>query len=232
MRIEPLRDEASIVLRGAFNPRIFHPAWLELNSLISKEQAEDADIEIIHADITRFTAGYITFEIQANRFMVGCEAIYKDLIKDMAVSIFGEHLVHSQIWQLGLNRTILFSCGNEATRDAFGSLLAPKEHWGKWGDEIKGEDAQKHGGMIRMAMRQQPRPDGIEGYIDAEVRAVKDDHSAVELGINNHFSISDPENTTGCTEAIDVLHTHWSAVMEKAEFIADGLMETIESVKQ
>ena len=58
MRLEATADNVSIVLLGAFNPKIFHPAWLAMHGLISPEQADDADVVIVHSDITQFTAAY------------------------------------------------------------------------------------------------------------------------------------------------------------------------------
>ena len=137
MKIRPTTDEATITLLGAFNPQIFHPAWLVLNGLISQEHADNAQIKIVHPDLTQFTAAYMQFQIQPNRFLVKCEEAYKETVKDLVLSVFGEHLPHSKVWKMGINRLIAFSCDSESVRDKLGGALAPKRPWGPWGQQIE-----------------------------------------------------------------------------------------------
>ena len=40
------QDEAAIVLVGAFNPAIFHPAWLAHHGLIPEHEAEAASAKM------------------------------------------------------------------------------------------------------------------------------------------------------------------------------------------
>ena len=233
MRLETTTDNVSIVLLGAFNPKIFHPAWLAMHNLISSEQADDADINIVHGDITQFTAAYMKFEIQTGRFVVKCDTIHKDVIRDLVVATFREHLPHSPVWQLGINRAISFSCGSEVIRNKFGTALGPKNPWGPWGKEIEQSAAENgpHGGMIRLIMHQTPRPDGLSGHIQADIRPEPNENSAVIVDINNHFTISDADKTIGCLDAMEILFDRWQSSMEGAEYIVDGLMATVENLK-
>lgn len=233
MRLETTADNVSIVLLGAFNPKIFHPAWLAMHNLISSEQANKADINIVHGDITQFTAAYMKFEIHAGRFAVTCDTIYKDVIRDLVVATFREHLPHSPVWQLGINRAISFSCGSEGMRNKFGTALAPKSPWGSWGKEIEQSTAENgsHGGMIRLIVHQRPRPDGLNGHIQADIRPDPNEISAVIVDINNHFTIGDTDKTIGCLGAMETLFERWQSSMEGAEYIVDGLMATVEGLK-
>ena len=85
--------------------------------------------------------------------------------------------------------------------------------------------------MTRLTMLEQPRPDGLDGHIQADLRPSSDDGAIVTIDINNHFSISEPEKTIGCADAMDILTSQWQSAMDYAEFIADGLMETVEGLK-
>ena len=42
----------NIVMLGSFNPKIFQPAWFAANELIRNLEAEEADTQIIHNDIS------------------------------------------------------------------------------------------------------------------------------------------------------------------------------------
>lgn len=232
MRIEPKTDQASIVLLGAFNPKIFHPSWLALKKLISLEAADSADVKIVLGEISEFTAAYMTFQIQPNRFLVKCEAIYKDVIKDLVLSTFQEHLPESQVWQMGINRKIAFSCGSENIRDQLGEALAPKDPWGPWGKDIARSIKHdgSHGGMMNVTMRQLPRPDKVDGHIQAAVAPTSNDPSAVDIDINNHFKFREPNDTIGSADAMEALSNQWLDAMNFAEYIADGLMKTVEEL--
>jgi len=233
MRIEPISDEVSIVLLGSFNPKIFHPAWLALHHLISVDQAESASIEIVHPDIARFSAAYMAFEVQSNRFQLRCDTVYKDVIRDLVATAFGDLLPHTPVRQMGINRIISFSCGTEEVRNKLGNLLAPKAPWGSWGADIAKTEVDNdiHGGLIRLIMRQQPRPDGMKGHLQADLNPLAKDSSGVLVNINNHFSISDPETAAGCLDAIELLKNRWQDALERSEYIVDGLMKTVEDLK-
>jgi hypothetical protein len=233
MRIESFFDKSSVVLIGSFNPKIFHPSWLALYGMISREQADDAELKFVLPEIAEFTVAYMNFLVQTNRFQVKCDAIHKDIIKDVVIASFGEHLHYTPVWQLGINRSIAFSCGSEEIRDKLGKKLAPTEPWGPWGKEIERSriSAKEHGGMMRLTMLQRPRPDGLRGHVQVDLRPASDDLSAVILDVNNHFTFGNAEDETmGCQEALDILRDRWQDSMNGAEDIADGRMATVEKL--
>ena len=52
MLLEPEMGGVSIVLVGQFNPPIVTPQWLARHSLVSGEEADNAEIGVIHKEIT------------------------------------------------------------------------------------------------------------------------------------------------------------------------------------
>ena len=54
MRIAPENDTSTIVLVGSLNPAIFHPAWFALNEIVGKEEINDAKIDVVHKEVSRF----------------------------------------------------------------------------------------------------------------------------------------------------------------------------------
>ncbi len=81
---------ANIVFIGSFNPSIFHPQWLVLEQLISKEEAQSAEIQIIHPEIAQFNVNKITYQITRERCILETqfEPRFK-ILKDLALGIFG-----------------------------------------------------------------------------------------------------------------------------------------------
>lgn len=233
MEIDPTQNKASIVLVGSFNPAIFHPSWLALNSLISKEQAQQAELRIAHPDLSQFVAGYMTFEIRKDRFLVMCDSHIQDIIKDLVLGAFRDLLPHTPVWHLGINRSITFSCGTEERRNKFGEMLAPRDPWGDWGIEIGKSQGPKevHGGMIRLIMRQQPRSDGIEGHLQADVRPDQNNDSDVVVDVNNHIIAGKPDEVEGCIFATELLEDRWDAAMSDAERVVSCLMKTVNEMQ-
>ena len=233
MRIKPTDDHVSIVLLGAFNPRIITPGWLALKGLIPIEAAESAAVNIIYHDISIFSAGNMAFQIELNRFVVQCPAIYKEMIRDLILSTFQEHLKETPIWTMGINRKVTFSCGTEAIRDHLGKLLAPRAPWGDWGKEIDSVDRRfrEHRGLIRLVMRQEPRPDQSKGYIQADIQPSQTNSSMVIIDVNNHFEIGSQDQVKGAAPATEILNAYWQSAIEFAADITDQIMATVQSIK-
>jgi len=95
----------SIVLRGKFNPAIFSPAWFEKNDLLG-QKAEDAEVRIIHPDVTSFKTDRMTLNSDRNRFSVEAAEEPWIGINDFTLRLFGDLLPHTPIEMLGINRTV------------------------------------------------------------------------------------------------------------------------------
>jgi len=234
MEIEPEKDEVSIVLLGRFNPTIFQPLWFGHNNLISIEAAQDAELSIIHPEISQFTASDIAFSVELGRFQVKCETIHKDRIKDLVIGSFGNFLIHTPIWTLGINRDIHFPCRDEPTRMRLGSCFAPLEPWGGWGLRIKKdmETEKRHGGMTRLVMKQEPRLDGNNGYtkVDLQPSSILKEENAVFIEVNDHFELSPPKETLGCKKVIETLNKSWDESIQQSGYIINEVMKLAKTV--
>lgn len=65
---QPEIHSISIVLLGAFNPKIFQPAWFAFEELIRKQEAEEANIEIVHPDAVSFALEWLRLQVTRERF--------------------------------------------------------------------------------------------------------------------------------------------------------------------
>ncbi len=64
-----LKDH-SIVLLGNFNPKIFQPAWFVAEGLLQHQEADEANIEIIHSSVVIFRTDWMRMEVTQDRFIV------------------------------------------------------------------------------------------------------------------------------------------------------------------
>jgi hypothetical protein len=225
--VETEADTASVVLIGSFNPAIFQPMWFAAQEMLSREDAEAAEVSVIHNDLTQFRARQIRVTVEQNRFVVGCEYIHRNLVRDLVLSCFGRVLVHCPIQMMGINRELHFSCGSEPNRSAFGFAIAPLEPWGLWGAEIgkEIEDNKPHGGMMSLQMRQSPRPGDRIGYIQAEIQPSKlvRNNAGIFVRVNDHFEFEvDKEHPT--QNAMEALESEWEGAAKKAEYILSDIM--------
>src|SRR4051812_28865922 len=112
LTVEPERDDSSIVMVGALNPAIFQPMWFAVHGLIGQQDAENAEIGVIHNDLTQFRASNLRIQVEPQRFIISCETAHRPRLKDLVVECFGNLLPHTPISMFGLNRELHFSCGS------------------------------------------------------------------------------------------------------------------------
>ena len=225
--VETELDTISIVLIGAFNPAIFHPLWFAAQEMLSREDAEAAEVAVIHKDLTQFQARQVKISVEHQRFVATCAAIHRNIVRDLVLSCFGRVLVHTPLGLMGINRELHFNCGSERNRSAFGFAIAPLEPWGKWGEEIAKnvKEDKRRGGMMRIQIREEPRPDKFTGYVQVEVQpsALIRNMSGIWVQTNDHFQFENNEEHPA-QEAMETLETVWESANAKAESIIEDIM--------
>ena len=73
MRIAPELGDASIVLVGSFNPRIFRPDWFARTGLVTEAEAGAANVEIIHPEITLLRMDWLRIRVEPGRLIATTE---------------------------------------------------------------------------------------------------------------------------------------------------------------
>jgi hypothetical protein len=183
---EPLKFEvegAVIVLIGDFNPRIFQPAWLASNGLIRDEEADSAEIKVIHHDLTDLSVGWLQLQVQPERFVAAAaDAAHIKVLCDFVVGVF-TILEHTPIRAMGLNRTMHYRMPSRESYVSFGDELAPKKIWKAFLDEP---------GLLSQTI-QGKRPGKTSDYIriKVEVSALlhqREGAYGVYFESNEHFS--------------------------------------------
>ncbi len=88
MRIAPEKDDSAIVLVGSLNPAIFHPSWFALNEIVGKEEIDNAKIDVVHNEVSRFVVNGIGISVEPFRFSATCASLHRERVKDLVSTCF------------------------------------------------------------------------------------------------------------------------------------------------
>lgn len=227
MRIKPLDSTTTIVLLGNFNPLIFKPNWFANNDVIGEEEAENAVIDVIHSELVKFQLTWLTIVVEKNRFLAEVKQPPDIRLYDFVLKTFGELLIHTPIWAMGINKHIEFDAGSVEQRNKIGYALAPIESWGEWSKDLEKKRDNEVGGMISLTMKQTVVDDRPKGYIQTKVEPLPKSNSGVLVEVNDHYAVENLENLEGCTEIVDFLRKNFEKSIEKSLWIVDQIMRII-----
>jgi hypothetical protein len=203
--------------------------------IIGDADASSAQVQIIHEAVTAFTLDWANLHVDQNRFSVDTSDPPLIRIRDAVLKTFNEFLVHTPVFQLGINRIVHFRVGSFDTRDKMSRLLAPHEAWGDWSPKISGDpkNPQVRGGMRSLLMSQVDRGDGYRGSINAKVEpSSRWQTDGVFVEVNDHFSVGDdPAKILGSEPTMSILESQWSTSIARSEWIIDQVMALSERVK-
>ncbi len=207
-------QEAIIVLVGAFNPAIFHPEWLLRHNLISPDDSESAEIEIVHNDISQFNFDWLKVAVQRNRFSIRTNDPSKfSPLRDLAVSIFSI-LDSTPIRQMGLNMSIRYKIDSENDWHKIGDTLAPKEIWR--------QSIPDRVGLTSLTV-QSPREDEYKGHINITVGPKDITERDVVFAINNHIEIPADDDHS----PVQLITELWEKYLESSKAIAETTISEI-----
>ena len=225
MRIEPEIGSVSVVLLGKFNPAIFTPAWFALQGLLPESAATSANLQVAHPQGTVFSTEWLHLNVTADRFLVETLQAPYIRLRDLVVRLFKEHLHHTPLNALGINRDVHFQVRSLAERDRIGRTLAPVEPWGVWRHDL-GSDGE-HGGMTSLTMSQinpEGRPTG--GRINVKVEPsnkIGEGRLGVYVQVNDHYAIDDTSPGAG-ERLIGLLENNFDTSLNRSNSIVDHIM--------
>ena len=225
MRIEPEISGVGVVLLGDFNPAIFTPAWFALHGLLPESAADNAELQIAHPGLTVFSTEWLHLEVTTDRFAATTQHGPYIRVRDLAVRVFREHLHHSPLKVLGINRDVHFRVADQDTRDRIGRRLAPVEAWGQWIEEL-GLDSE-HGGMRSLTMtntRPEGRPPGGQVNVKVEPSVRIDNRRAgVYVSINDHYAMGSAD-AEGRAQLMGFLEDNFDSSIQRSDGIIDHVM--------
>lgn len=118
----------AIILVGDFNPSIFHPFWLLKNNLINEDEANAADVNVTHKDVSAFTAGFISYEVTRDRLKISTknQALF-ETVRDVVSNIL-KILRHTPVTGMGFNTDYQFALPESESVSLF-RKIAPTSAW-------------------------------------------------------------------------------------------------------
>lgn len=204
----------SIVFLGDFNTKIFQPSWFAREKLIKNEEADKADIVIIHPEITNFNLDWLKFEVRPNRLFMGTEKDpFHEPLKDLAIGTF-KLLRHTPIRSMGINVDVHFDSKSKELWHAYGDKITPKEIW---------QDILKKPGLLNVTIESQ-RTDDYKGIIVVRIGPSPERRPGVYIFVNNHFEKKD-QDSKGCEEIMDIFKKSWSKSLKDSAKIITTLWD-------
>lgn len=229
LRIEPEIGGVGVVVVGDFNPAIFTPAWFVLHDLLPANVADNAQIEVIHPQITEFTADFLHLQVTNERFSAETSQAPYVRVCDLVARVFRERLPHTPLKALGINRHVHFRVRSMAERDRIGRTLAPVEPWGALGSNL--ELAGEQCGMTSLTMSQIDPPGRAPGgRINVTVEPsnrIDDPRLGVYVGVNDYYPIDETSPGTG-ERLMGVLEENFDVSLRRSEAVIDHVMSLVE----
>ena len=214
-----------MILLGDFNPAIFTPAWFALHNLLSKGTADSADLKVAHPQTTSFTADWLQLNILVDQFSAETKQAPHIRLCDLVVRVFREHLFHTPLRALGINRHVHFRVRDLPARDRIGRTLAPVDAWGAWAAELG--DGGRQGGMTSVTMTQvniegRSLDDKINVTIEPSNR-VGVDVDGVYARVNDHYAVT-PVDGRPTEHLMDVLERNFESSVRRSDALIDHVM--------
>lgn len=225
MRTPPEISGVSVVLVGNFNPAIFTPAWFAQHELLPQEVAENAELQIAHPEVTEFSTEWLRLQTTTDRFSASTLRVPYVRVRDLVLRVFNEHLYHTPIRALGINRDVHFEVASPDARDRIGRLLAPVEPWEPLRDKLELDN--ETGGMLSLTMSQshpEDRPTG--GKVDITVEPsnrIAGGRSGIYVRVNDHFEI-DGNASDNRSQLMEFLDKRFDCSIKFSEDIVDHIM--------
>ena len=224
MRIEPEISSVNIVLLGKFNPAIFTPAWFSLCGLLPETAASTAELRVAHPQVTAFSTDWLNLEVTVERFSVATLQAPHIRLRDLVARVFREHLYHTPLNALGINRDAHFQFRSPTERDRVGRMLAPVEPWGALGRDLKLDS--EHGGMTSLTMSQlapEGRTKGGLINIRVEPSARIGQGRGVYVHVNDHYASDDTILGAG-DRLTELLEDNFDTSLSRSNKIIDHIM--------
>ena len=216
MQYEAVIDGVSIVFVGSFNPKIFHPGWFAAQGLIRPEEAEAADITVVHSELVAIQMEWARVEVTTNRALFATtDFVSAEPLRDLALGTFLT-LSHTPISKMGLNRDRHFKMANQDAWNAIGDSLAPKGHW---------RSILNCPGMRSLTM-EGVREDGHAGYVRVKVEPSARVEHGVFVALNDHYELKNPDEPGTCELIMNLLKDSWASFSSRSETVGPSLLES------
>lgn len=218
MAIRLEEDRPSIVVAGTFDPRLLHPQWFRAEGLLGQEEADGAEVKVVHPDVTEWSTDQIFVQATRVRFMAqGVVTSAAEQVRDLVLGVL-KVLDRVPASAIGVNRSMHFDVGGEASWHRVGDALAPKPLWHKHLGKP---------GLLALQMEDSARRDGLPGKTMVTVQPSTKYPFAVFFDVNSQIDTrsKEPEPANAAFSAI--IETHWRRLHDESKAMADALLGEI-----
>lgn len=186
----------TVVILGNFNPAIFSPEWVRKYLTLKVDDGQEAEIQIIHSDISDFMLSDIRFTIERNRMMFSSLSHDIELLAALAIETFASVLSHTPVWAYGINLERHIDFQSFEKRNALGRKLCPLDPWGEWAKGMENADPLKNGGMASIQMKKilNVEPDIWQTFTIQPSNAPDLKNNGVFFQVNNHYGDKTMQN--------------------------------------
>jgi hypothetical protein len=216
----PVESRLSIVVRGAFNPSIFQPAWFAQEQIIRSAEADAAAVEIIHSDVAIFQAEWFRFEATRDRLAIHTSReSHFEAVRDLARSVL-ELLRHMPTRVVGVNHDVILDLNSRDAFDGFGWRLVPPENW---------SPVIERPGMVTL-VEQGMRTDGLDGYVRVKVEPILDGGTRALVEVNDHFQVSEANAPSSTVRIANLLEEQWEVISSRADEVLSHVIGSDEVI--
>jgi len=206
----------SVVLIGDFNPAIVQPFWLANRKLIREQEAQNAKIDIVHNEISKFSIGWASIEVTRDRFEIKTsQAPYFEPLRDLVVEIF-KILKETPLKSFGLNHLKYFDLRDKEHHYNFGDKLAPLNNWNQNLNDPR---------LFNLEIVEIQRKDGKKGQYRIRVQPPDIQLSTnfgVLININDHLDLETENIITKFSE-------NWDLSFKRAEDVSESIWQKVNS---
>jgi len=212
---------------GHFNPLIFRPEWFNKKGIIADVDMDAVEIGVIHPDLVTFSLNP-WLDISVEKFKFLAQVRQEPCVKlcDFVLNCFS-HLPETPMNKIGINRDLHFNLETEDKWHALGDMLAPKEPWGEF--LIESSSGKRKGGMLSVAMQQNPRDDGLNGQfrLRVEPSGLPNLRYGACFSFNDHYDLSDDDSLRDARFATDIIKEQWDLSLSRSEQIINSILEKV-----
>jgi hypothetical protein len=211
---KPEVEGLNIVIIGDFTPSLMQPAWFAMNQLIRRQEAEDAKIQIIHAEVSEFRLEWLRLQVTRDRFAAYTSQVpYFEPLRDFVMGTF-RILGHTPISKIGINLEQHFAMRTPEILNSLGDKLAPKQGW----------DRLKRPGLMSLTMRGD-REDGYTGFKLVRVEPSRTVANGVSFNVNDHYELGEGDkDLMGASKMVELLTKNWANTMVASAKIIESIL--------
>jgi hypothetical protein len=211
----PTLDGVALVLLGSFNPKIFQPMWFAAEGLVSKTEAESAEVEVIHPEVALVTIGPFTLQVVGDRFMAQTDQLpYFSPLRDLVVGVF-TLLRHTPARAVGINRQMHFKANDRFSWDGLNKSLTATVAWG---------DALSNATQVGLDLRG-TRDHAVNGAVSVRIEPSIVEEGGIFIRVNDHYELAQENSQAGLAEITDLIDSEFDSSTARALNTAQRLLE-------